>query len=69
MLKVSFGTLWKITVLLLLAIIAFYSYRINIDLGGTYFAPARSGGCGIIYGAQTTGLQPRICVQPLQKPL
>lgn len=61
MLKVKFTTLWKLAVLLLLAIIAFYSYRIDADLSGTYYAPG--GGCGY-YNNPTPALKPLICVQP-----
>lgn len=68
MVKVSFATLWKLAVLVLLAVIAFYSYKIHGDLSGSYLTPTPIG-CGVYNTPmQATGIatRPAYCVQPLQ---
>jgi hypothetical protein len=65
MIKISFTALWKLVVVILLAIIAIYAYRIDKDLRSYHYTPYPIG-CGVYNtsSAPTTAM-PNLCAQPL----
>lgn len=70
MVKVSLNTLWKVAVLILLGLIAFYGYRIDNNTASPkyiyYYSPSPIYSCGGVAKSTSTAL-PNICVTPDQQ--